>query len=595
MASPFIEALTEFINTEQDTQNRQLLEIWQQPVGKRVAAGEAVDSVEVLEILPHRATLRARFNNSKFRPNDNLRLSFDAPLSGFAVTCILEDEQNEILRISPGYRSSFFNLVRGGGYTLDRDQIDVRYLLLNFLKNLAGNPEQEYRFRAMLDGQLLPAFNAQRLQQAAQSISKLAFNPSQAEAFTRAFAAENYYLIQGPPGTGKTWVLAQLAHQLAQDGERVLITAFTHRAINNALRAIGQKTGNRQLVKVGPYHQADDLAWDEWQVPNVERLEQSPYHPSATGFIVGATPYALCTSRLNNVKFDTVIYDEAGQMNLPLALVGMQSANRAIFIGDHQQMPPLITAEHQREWVKQSIFEQLFRHTSGTMLDITYRMNTAINTFPSRQFYAGRLTAHPSASDRRLSLPEQPKRYATLLAPDPAAIFITLDHRGNGMRAPQEAELAANLAAEAFRCGLPANEIAIVAPYRAQGRLIRQQLQTIAAQQNLPGLLTIVVDTVERIQGQERDLVILSLTTSDPQHAAERAAFYFQPNRLNVAITRARRKRIVIGSPHLFETQISDPILQSWVGIFKALYVESTIIPWNAYEANLDPGIRAEQ
>jgi DNA replication ATP-dependent helicase Dna2 len=108
--------------------------------------------------------------------------------------------------------------------------------------------------------------------------------------------------------------------------------------------------------------------------------------------------------------------------------------------------------------------------------------------------------------------------------------------------------------------------------------LIRQYLQEIAREQDTPVLTRIVVDTVERIQGQERDLVILSLVTSDVDFAAERADFYFQPNRLNVAITRARKKRIILGSPLLFETQPQDPALLPWVHLFRKLYEESTVV-----------------
>jgi DNA replication ATP-dependent helicase Dna2 len=94
----------------------------------------------------------------------------------------------------------------------------------------------------------------------------------------------------------------------------------------------------------------------------------------------------------------------------------------------------------------------------------------------------------------------------------------------------------------------------------------------------MDGLEDIVVDTVERIQGQERDIIIVSLTTSDPAHAVQRAEFYFQPNRLNVAITRPRVKRIVIGSPLLFAARPPDKRLSSWVDHFRALYEQSYIV-----------------
>lgn len=580
MASSFLQALRDFITLEQKTQSRQLYEIWSLPIEQRVAAGEAIGDIEVISVMPFQARLRFRQNLSKFRPNDNLRLSFDAPMSGFSTACVLESETDQELIVTPGFRSSFSGLSSGNGYTLDRDDVDASHILLNMLERVAEDPQQEIRFRNMLEGGQLPQFDHQRLKRGMQIASKAGFNPSQVQAFAHAYATENYYLVQGPPGTGKTRVLAQLATQLAAEGQRVLISAFTHRAINNALRTIGQKTGFPHVIKIGQPHNAEDLSWGAWQIRNYERFQNSPYTSETRGVIVGSTVYSLHTSRLAGVAFDTVIFDEAGQLTLPLALAGLLPADKVIFIGDHQQMPPVIVAEHNRDWLQRSVFETMFSHAPGTMLDTTYRMNGSINEFPSKSFYNGRLKVDASAEKRRLQLDLQSDKFARLLGPDPAELFVSIPHQGCGMRAVEEAKLAAGIAAEALFGGLPADEIAIVAPYRAQCRLIRQYLRTQADELNLPTLVEVVVDTVERIQGQERDVIIFSLVTSDPEHAAERAAFYFQPNRLNVAITRARVKRIVIGSPYLFETRVEDERLQRWVEVFRQLYESSSIIDW---------------
>ncbi|MGC8878444.1 MAG: DEAD/DEAH box helicase, partial [Anaerolineae bacterium] len=329
--------------------------------------------------------------------------------------------------------------------------------------------------------------------------------------------------------------------------------------------------------KVGQARYADDLVWEGGAIANYEKFAYSPYSSQDRGFIVGGTCFALRTSRLGGIKFDTVIFDEAGQVTLPLAISGMLSDERYIFIGDHKQMAPVIVGEHAEEWVTRSIFETLFQHAPGTMLDITYRMNAEITAFPSRRFYEGRLRPAPEARGRRLKLAWRPKRHTELLDPERPNIFAEIRHAERGMRAPEEARLAAELAAEALACGLSAHEIAIVAPFRAQGRLIRKCLQELVAQHD-ESLNNIVVDTVERIQGQEREIVIVSLTTSDPGYAAQCAEFYFQPNRLNVAITRPRVKRIVIGSPLLFQAKPEKPEHRAWVEHFRALHAESDVI-----------------
>ena len=110
-----------------------------------------------------------------------------------------------------------------------------------------------------------------------------------------------------------------------------------------------------------------------------------------------------------------------------------------------------------------------------------------------------------------------------------------------------------DLVVELIDSGVPPEEIGVVAPYRAQGRSIRNLLRQAIPQYALRK--QIVTDTVERMQGQERDVIIVSLTTSNPAFASHLADFFFQPERLNVAITRPRKKLIIVGSRHVLEAK----------------------------------------
>lgn len=578
----FINSLKRFVNLEYDTQARQIQELWQQPLAARVAEGEAITGIEVIEARMDRAVLRCTDNLSKFRTPDALRLHKGDPASDLAFNCTLDEERGNGLVILPGYGEIFEGLRPGSdaNWILDRAVVDVRHILIQALDALAASKSRSAEILGMFEGTYLPSFDSQREADAEKLAVGLGGN--QREAFIRAYSTQNYYLIQGPPGTGKTWVLAHLATALAKSGERVLITAFTHRAINNALLKIARTTKYDRLMKIGERGYADDLTGI---VPNYEKFTDSPYaldllKPDVPGLIIGATSFSARSKRLKDIPFDTIIFDEAGQVTLPLAIAGMLSGKRFIFIGDHQQMSPVITAEHPQEWVTQSVFETLFNHAPGTMLDVTYRMNAEINQFPSSRFYGGKLRSADDSASQRLILSRPPERFAELLDPNEPCVFVEIPHTNRQMRSPEEAEIAAGIAAEALACGIPPQEIAIVAPYRAQGRLIRQQLFSQLGTSN-PAWEQIVVDTVERIQGQERDLVIISLTTSDPAHAAAVANFYFQPNRLNVAITRPRVKRIVLGSPTLFEANPKDAKYAAWVENFRALYQESKIIHIN--------------
>ena len=572
--SDYIAHLAAFVDREYDAQKAQVYEMWHRPIAQRVAEGEAIADLEVAQVTGNVALLRCPDNLSKFRRGDVVRLSRGIPSQAPYYTCEIEADRGAELVVRAGYRVSFWDLGRGDGWTLDREDVDVRFLLHGALAQLGDGSARSGEVLSILQGRVRPRLDRRVAREAVGEARALGFDESQVQAYSQALASANYYLIQGPPGTGKTYVLAHLAAALAQQGERVLVTAFTHRAINNALRKIGRETGYPRLAKIGQQRNADDLAWGGGAVPNYERLELSPYHPTDRGLILGGTCFAVRTRRLREAVFDTVIFDEAGQVTLPLAASGMLAGRRYILIGDHKQMAPVVVAEHQPAWVAGSVFERLFQVAPGTMLDTTYRMNAEVNAYPSARFYGGRLQPAAQARARRLQLDGKEGAYGALLAPSPSAIFVDVDHSGTGMRAPEEASLAAGVVAEALQRGLPASEIAVVAPYRAQVRLIREALRELGVPLGEGG---VVVDTVERIQGQERDVIVVSLTTSDPGHAAQRAGFYFQPNRLNVAITRPRVKRIVIGSKRLFEARPASAEHRAWVAHFRGLYESSAV------------------
>ena len=148
-------------------------------------------------------------------------------------------------------------------------------------------------------------------------------------------------------------------------------------------------------------------------------------------------------------------------------------------------------------------------------------------------------------------------------------MFWDLGHRNHTVYNEKEAQAVVALITTLLACGFPPEEIGVVAPYRAQGRLIRNLLRKYVPETAVRR--QIVVDTVERMQGQERDLIIISLTTSNPGFAARIAEFFFQPERLNVAITRPRSKLIIIGSRFVLNTETTDPDMQKTVSLLESL------------------------
>ncbi|MEI6291042.1 MAG: C-terminal helicase domain-containing protein, partial [Chloroflexota bacterium] len=161
-----------------------------------------------------------------------------------------------------------------------------------------------------------------------------------------------------------------------------------------------------------------------------------------------------------------------------------------------------------------------------------------------------RLTSSPEAAKRRLNLSPQVTRWDMVLDPSAPAVFLDLCHTNSTVHSRLEAEVITELIECLLLREVLPEEIGVVVPYRAQSRLIRSLLRRSLKDDEL--LSKLMVDTVERMQGQEREVILFSFTTASPKFAAQMAEFLFQPQRLNVAVTRPRTKLILVGSHAMF-------------------------------------------
>lgn len=586
-SSLLIDNLLNFLSMESEAQREEHERIRRKSLKDKVLMGEAIADVKPLGTVAHRELRLRRFkanvNLSKFRAGDYLILQNTNAKDIICYCQLYEDNGSELVLQENTYKhpeSMLMHFNAQQSFTIERDLPDVNWIL----EKAIGSLEFHSRGNEILDivlGKVKPQFSDKKLAESQEVAASIPFNNTQARAFVHAVSTKNFYTIQGPPGTGKTFLLAHIAAYLAGKGEKVLITSLTHRAINNALVKIAKDLEYPYLLKVGDPLKSYGLQWEGGEVTNApkleyiqldgERLSKSHYNHKGGGLILGGSIFHLHTRRLNDIEFDTVIFDEAGQVNLPQGIAGMMASKKHIFVGDHKQMSPITAASHSDASITKSIFEAVFEHGSGTMLDTTFRMNAQIAAFPSQQFYGGALKPISSNKNRQIAFDKPPQRHQEALNPAYSTVFVDVAHTDHDMRSPAEADYIASVVEELLNCGIPAEEIAIIAPYRAQGRLIRKTLheQLSTAGHNPKSIIT---DTVERMQGQEREVIIISLTTSDPEHALQKAQFYFQPNRLNVAITRAKTKLIVVGSRHLFEIEIQEPKLREWFNIFKSFY-----------------------
>lgn len=571
----FLLHLRRFVLDERDAQRQQVEQEWAKPLAERVADGLAIEGVRFLGLQPDGyLELACDRNQSRFREGDTLCLNRGSPFFEPFVNVTLEvDDETHLTVFLDDPKTFDLNLLHAEptGWVLDQGYLDLSHYVLDALAEAGDTLIGVQRILPLLMGVARPQADMARYQRALERAESLGLNYDQSEAFAQAYATDLTWLIQGPPGTGKTRVLAHLVEMLVEGGERVLITAFTHRAINNALNTLARVAPDVPAAKIGQPHRADDA----WALPTVRGVEnyryfnQSPMAEMDKGYVIGATPFATRTRRLSGVEFETVIFDEASQITLPLAVMGMLAGKRFIFFGDQKQLPPVLTRRYSGGAFRESVFEVLADQGFDTPLTETYRLNRELAEWPSATFYNGKL--HPASekvAQRRLEL-ETPSRLAEVLDPAHPKVFLDLQHRNATTRNHKEAGVVVDLLLTLLESGLPPWEVGVVVPYRAQGREIRALLR--AALPDAETRQHIVVDTVERMQGQEREAVIVSLTTSNPTFAAHLAEFFFQPERFNVAVTRPRSKLVIVGSRHVLNAQPDDPDQQAAVTLFRDL------------------------
>ena len=560
----FLERLRHLVESEANTQYRQLERQWTTPLAERVAKGWAIEGVRVEDFKNNILYLSCATNESRFREGDLVVLHRGNPRDEeTALHCDLQYDGETELEASLIKGNEYFLDYHKTGWIIDQDMFDSRRFYLDALDQAADSQLGRSRVLPLLLGSLKPQVDPARFDRAVQALQGSGLTESQVEAVAMSYAADLLHLIQGPPGTGKTLMLAHLARLLVQDGRRVFVTALTHRAIHNALNKIGKVDEAIPVCKIGEERHATDL-----QVDNFETFTVSRFAELDGGYVVGATPFALQTSRLENVEFDVVLFDEASQITLPLAIMGMLAGSKYIFIGDENQLPP-VTVVSDPEAAHKSIFAFLAGRGNETMLDVTYRLNDTLAAWPSRTFYGNELKPSREAGARRLQLSEQATPWDMALAPESPAVFLDLCHRNTTVRSRIEADTVVELILSLLIRGVTPDEIGVVVPYRAQSRLIRSLVRRNIGEEVLREL---VVDTVERMQGQEREVVVVSFATASPKFAAQVADFLFQPQRLNVAVTRPRTKLILVGSHHLLDADQYDPDQAGTVKMLRDLF-----------------------
>lgn len=425
-------------------------------------------------------------------------------------------------------------------------------LLLSAAQILIDNDSTRNKIDSFLNGK-----TTNRFKNYSQRVGYL--NESQNTAYLNAINASDFCIIQGPPGTGKTETIGNITKQLIESGLNVFITAPTNTAINNCINAIASKVkDSSRVIKIGEKAGNKEVLENQ-SVMKKSRLAYSSFlnNPSycQKGIAIGATAYSLCypaSKKLDGWKFDVVIIDEASQLSIPLSIAAMCRTAKFIFVGDHKQLDPIIPKNSNNEMFAESIFSRLARIYPNeiNLLNTSYRLNEILIKIPNTLFYENRL--HSDSTTSIDNTEYQCTFHPQVLNNDSHVLLQhnVFDAQG---RSPFEAKLVAELVSDLLKNGVNLSDIGIMSPYRAQVREIKKEIKKIIPKTITSPFESLFVDTVDSMQGQERNYIIYSMANSHPLESMRRLDFFYSPNRLNVAITRAIKKCIVIANYKVFD------------------------------------------
>lgn len=392
-------------------------------------------------------------------------------------------------------------------------------------------------------------------------------NQQQREAVGRALGEPTLCCIHGPPGTGKTRTLTAAIELAVARGDRVLACAHSNQAIDNllsgsstmdkpeesSLHAFVMNEREITMARVG-HHSEDPVVQQYYQGVDPARAD-----------IVGATTSAA--AELDVDEFDLVIVDEATQADQPATFIPLLRGENLVLAGDHKQLPPFCSDETAREEdMHISLFEhfqRVYGEQVSTRLIRQYRMHEDIAAFPSAQFYDGQL--EHGDDNRRWQISDLKPMVGHHIQ-STEQIRDETKSRYN----PDEAELVAQQARLLQMHGVDSSDIGIITAYSAQISEITDALRN----EDVEDPDTIEIDTIDSFQGAEREAIIVSFVRSNEAHASGFLAFPDEgKRRLNVALTRAKKRLVVIGDfGTLGATSEHRTEDESCAHIYRALY-----------------------
>lgn len=492
-------------------------------------------------------------------------------------------------------------LPAGSRYAIEHDFMDTSFrgMYLGLAAFLSASKSR----RDLLLGQRPPEFDA-------AFESSIAAAPDDFSRITlKARAARDYFLLIGPPGTGKTSrALRGMVEAFCREGKQILLLSYTNRAVDEISKTLATISPEVDFIRIGSELSCDE-DYRHHLIENVLRpcstRREVQERIARCRVFVGTVATISAKTELFRLKtFDVAIIDEATQILEPQLLgllcarsvSGADAIGKFILIGDHKQLPAVVLQSSGQSEVcdealqniglynlKDSLFERLYRNvarqcassSSAQQLPVSShcfdmlcrqgRMNVEVAQFPNQAFYGGLLQPVGLPHQQGpLFLPSElcecefadilMRRVAFLPSvPEPSAQSAKMNH--------SEAQIVARLAAAVYRRHAvvaddfdPSSTLGIITPYRSQIALIKKEIAALG----IAALNDILVDTVERFQGSERDVIIYSFCVNRAYQLRFLANLTEEngvpiDRKLNVALTRARKQMFMTGVPHLLK------------------------------------------
>lgn len=427
-------------------------------------------------------------------------------------------------------------------------------------------------------------------------------NNSQEEAINKVLCAKDVAVVHGPPGTGKTTTLVEAIYETLRRETQVLVCAQS----NTAVDWISEKLVDHGIpvLRIGnPSRVNDKMLSFTYE----RRFESHPDYPELWSIrknireiqgnrkkndnthqklyrlreraaelemrikeslftearVVACTLVGAANKIMVGQKFSTLFIDEAAQAMEPACWIAMRRAGRVVLAGDHQQLPPTIKCyDAMKQGLGKTLMERIVENQPGsvTLLTTQYRMNNAIMKFSSEWFYEGKLKSDPSVEHRSILDYDNPITWIDSEEPE---AFVGEKH---GRINKAEADLLLSTLEEYIgkigrtRFLEESIDIGIISPYRIQVQYLRQRINSSEAFR--PYRKAITVATVDGFQGQERDIILLSLVRSNEK---EQIGFLADLRRMNVAMTRARMKLIIFGNKPTLASNAFYKKLQQYI------------------------------